>query len=187
MAAAASDFQVSLVAEPPLVAGPGSTAECLVTSASHLFTPEVQNLLQFAVKRRTSLGYERVNNPRELCSLSEDLRRFRFGFELAEEGPYRIVVRLGGADVAGSPLKAKVSAAVEGLEGAGTVAEKVAQESNNTRNKVDCLSSKMNSIEISPKARMSGGRQIRHFRHLLLNSRHFGIFGGDSAFSAFFL
>merc|ERR1719319_784477 len=36
-------------------------------------------------------------------------------------------------------------------------------------------------------ADMSGGRQIRHFRHLLLNSRHFGIFGGDSAFSAFFL
>ena len=96
--------------------------------------------------------------PQELCSLSEDLRRFRFGFELAEEGPYRIVVRLGGADVAGSPLKAKVSAAVEGLEGAGTVAEKVAQESNNTRNKVDCLSLKMNSIEISPKEK-SGGVQ----------------------------
>ena len=79
MAAAASDFQVSLVAEPPLVAGPGSTAECLVTSASHLFTPEVQNLLQFAVKRRTSLGYERVNNPRVRMQCSHPIFRSKIG------------------------------------------------------------------------------------------------------------
>jgi len=95
------------------VAAGGGPAVCLVTSTTLQFTAAVRENIKFAVSRRTEQGKERVTNRQDLCSLSEDLRQFRFGFDVAQAGSYKVVVVLGSEHVEGSPLKVQGAAEVQ--------------------------------------------------------------------------
>ena len=64
---------------------------CQVTS-EHQFTEAVREEIKFAVSRRTSEGKERVPTRQDLCSLSNDSRRFSFGFDthMHQPGSYKV-------------------------------------------------------------------------------------------------
>ena len=62
---------------------------CQVTS-EHQFTEAVREEIKFAVNRRTAEGKERVPTRQDLCSLSNDSRRFSFGFDTYQPGSYKV-------------------------------------------------------------------------------------------------
>ena len=103
-----NQFSLSLEQGGLLVAGPGVKAICLVTGKVK-FSTEVREKIKFAVTRKDIEGKKKVANRQDLCSLSEDGLKFRFGFDLVVPGEYKVVVVLDTKHVLNSPLKFRVS------------------------------------------------------------------------------
>ena len=117
----AKQFSLSLEQGGLLVAGPGGKAICLVTGEVK-FSTEVKEKIKFAVTRKDIEGKKKVGNRQDLCSLSDDGLKFRFGFDLAEPGEYKVVVAFDSKHVRDSPLKFSVSEPTGASQAEDTVA-----------------------------------------------------------------
>ena len=64
---------------------------CQVTS-EHQFSSAIREEIKFAGYRRRSggEGKQRVPTGQDLCSLSNDSRRFSFGFDTEQPGSYKV-------------------------------------------------------------------------------------------------
>lgn len=62
---------------------------CQVTS-EHQFSSAIREEIKFAVYRKNGEGKQRVPTGQDLCSLSNDSRRFSFGFHTEQAGAYKV-------------------------------------------------------------------------------------------------
>ena len=65
---------------------------CHVTS-EHQFSSAIREEIKFAVNRRNAEGKQRVPTRQDLCSLSNDGKRFSFGFDTEQPGAYKVLTR----------------------------------------------------------------------------------------------
>jgi len=85
----------------------GKPVMCHVTS-EHQFSSAIREEIKFAVNRRNAEGKQRVPTRQDLCSLSNDGKRFSFGFDTEQPGAYKVVVWFKGKNIEGSPCKVVV-------------------------------------------------------------------------------
>ena len=70
----------------------GKPVMCHVTS-EHQFSSAIREEIKFAVNRRNAEGKQRVPTRQDLCSLSNDGKRFSFGFDTEQPGAYKVLTR----------------------------------------------------------------------------------------------
>ena len=68
----------------------GKPVMCQVSS-EHQFSSAIREEIKFAVSRRNAEGKQRVPTRQDLCSLSNDSKRFSFGFDTDQPGVYKVL------------------------------------------------------------------------------------------------